>query len=128
MKLGNQDCFNVNCASCPSFKYDRKSFENANIAAAESIKLCNDYGPSCLDEYVNSKLFLTESIIDVTIDKARKTNEWNLLREMIKNTFSSRQNLSSSFLKKGYMLNITLDTQSTTATTSASVTPKSNLP
>ena len=120
--LGDNDCLNVFCTSNRSFIYDRKLLEDANHAAAESIKLCHDYGTSRLDEYVNSRLFVTESILEQIIERCRNTNDWTLYRDLIRNIFSDRQNLSSSFLRKGFMINISLEQRPTSA---ASATSKS---
>lgn len=114
---GNENCLNVHCSSNPSFKYDRTVL-NPNNAAAEAIKLSNDYGSSCLDEFVNSKMFLTETILNQIIEKP---NGLILLNESIQMVFSDRQNLSSSFLQKGFAINISLENE----TTGASVTSKS---
>lgn len=103
-----------------SFKYDRNYVENANNAAAEAIKLSHDYGESYLDDFVNSKMFFTETILDEIIRRRDRT----LLNEFIQNVFSDRQNLSSSFLQKGFPINISLQID---ATSTKSFTSKSKI-
>lgn len=122
--LGNEDCLNVFCSSSSAFKYDRQFIANANNAAAEAIKLSHDYGLSYLDESVNSKMFLTETILKQIVQRCAKNGDWTLLRNHVQSVFSDRQNLSSSFLQKGFPVNTSL--QKDAALVAASATSKSN--
>ncbi|CAF0852396.1 unnamed protein product [Rotaria sordida] len=120
---GNNQCLNIYCSSNSSFKYDRKFFEDPNNAAAEAIKLSHEYGSIYLDEYINSNLFLREENLQQTINKSKEINDWTLLQNLIYSVFSNRQNLSSSFLQKGFPMNISLNNE---ISSSASATAKSN--
>lgn len=120
--IENNQCLNVYCSSCASFKYDRKTFENANNAAAEAIKITHDYGCTYLDEYINSNLFLREDILQQIINRCKEINNWQLLQNLMFSVFSNRQNLSSSFLQKGFPLYISLNNETSP---SASATAKS---
>lgn len=121
--LGNNQCLNVYCASNCSFKYDRKLFTNPNHVAAESIKLTAEYHSAYLDENINSNMFLMEENLLEIINKCKQLNNWDLLRHVIHNVFSNRQNLSSCFLKKGaFVLNLSSNQE--TSTTSSAI-PKS---
>ncbi len=120
--IGNDQCLNVYCSSNSSFKYDRKFFEDANNAAAQAIKLTAEYNSAYLDEYINSNLFLIEENLQQIINKSKELNNWELLQNLIHSVFSNRQNLSSSFLRKGFPLNLSLNNETSFAT---SVTPKS---
>ena len=97
-------------------------FEDPNNVAAEAIKLTHEYGSAYLDEYMNSNLFLIEENLQQTIKKSKEINNWELLQNLIFSVFSNRQYLSSSFLQKGFPINISVNT-STSST--ASATPKS---
>ena len=122
--LGNNQCFNVYCASNSSFKYDRKLFQDRNNVAAEVIKLIAEYNSAYLDEFINSNLFLIEENLREILNKCKELNQWDLLRNVIYNVFSNRQNLSCSFLKKGgFHLNLSSNQQTSLA---SSATPKSN--
>lgn len=119
---GNPECLNVYCSSNSSFKYDRKFFTDVNNAAAEAIKLSHEYGPAYLDEYINSNLFLTDTSLEQLIHRCEQTSNWSLLATVIEKVFSDRQNLSSCFLQKGFLINISLqhETGSTSSATSKS--------
>ncbi|UJR23464.1 hypothetical protein I4U23_026466 [Adineta vaga] len=119
---GNNQCLNVYCSSSSSFKYDREHFKNANNAAAEAVKLIHERGSAYLDEYMNSNLFLIEDNLEQFIKKCKENNNFDLLQKLIHSVFSNRQNLSSSFLRKGFPLNLSPNTD----TSSASATPKSS--
>lgn len=119
---GNNHCLNVYCASNSSFKYDRRLLANPNNAAAEAIKLTADYNSAYLDELMNSNLFLIEENLQQIINKCKEVNNWDLLRNLVHSVFSNRQNLSSSFLQKGFPLNLSLNTDAPSA---SSATPKS---
>lgn len=106
------------------FKYDRNFVKDANNAAAEAIKLAHDYGLSYLDEYMNSNLFLTEANLEQIINKCRNSNDWTALQNLIYSVFSNRQNLSSSFLQKGFYINVSLNNDSSSST---SATAKSKI-
>jgi len=121
--IGNHQCLNVYCASNSSFKYDRKFFEDPNNVAAESIKLTYEYNSAYLDEYMNSNLFLIEENLQQIINKSKELNNWEILQNIIHLVFSNRQNLSSSFLQKGFLINLSINNEISSATTSA--TPKS---
>lgn len=121
---GNGDCSNAYCSSSSSFKYDRSLFTDANKAAAEAIKLSAEYNSAYLDEYMNSKLFLIEDNLQQTIQLCQKSNNCQSLKDVLSTVFSNRQNLSSSFLRKTYPINISLNQEKfSKATTDA--TPKS---
>lgn len=122
--LGNDQCLNIYCSSCSLFKYDRNFVKDANNAAAEAIKLAHDYGLSYLDEYMNSNLFLTEANLEQIINKCRNSNDWTALQNLIYSVFSNRQNLSSSFLQKGFYINVSLNNDSSSST---SATAKSKI-
>ncbi len=119
---GNNQCLNVYCSSNSSFKYERKLFEDPNNIAAEAIKLTHEYGPAYLDEYMNSNLFLIEENLQQTINKSKQLNNWEFLQNLIYSVFSNRQHLSSSFLHKGFPINISLNIDTSSVT---SATPKS---
>jgi hypothetical protein len=121
---GNNQCLNVYCSSSLSFKYNRKLFDDRNNAAAEAIKLTHEYGSAYLDEYINSNLFLREENLQQIINQSKERNNWELLQNLIYSVFSNRQNLSSSFLQKGFSINISLNNQTSSAT---SATPKSKM-
>ena len=98
-------------------------FEDPNNAAAEAIRLATDYHSAYLDESINSNQFLIEESLQQIVNQCQQLNQWDPLRNIIHTVFSNRQNLSSSFLKKGaFPLNLSsnIDTSS-----SASATPKS---
>ena len=122
ISVGNKECLNIYCSSNSSFKYDRKLFEDKNNAAAEAIKLAAEYNSAYLDEFINSKLFLTEELLEQIINRSKESNNWRILTEFIYSIFSNRQNLSSSFLQKGYPINLSLNNDISSAT---SATPKS---
>lgn len=71
---------------------------------------------------MNSNLFLIEDNLQQTINKSKERNNWEFLQNLIYSAFSNRQHLSSSFLKKGFPLNISHNIDSSSAT---SATPKS---
>ncbi|CAF0756173.1 unnamed protein product [Adineta steineri] len=123
---GNNQCLNVYCSSNASFKYDRKLFEDPNNVAAEAITLTHEYGSAYLDEYMNANLFIIEENLIQIINKSKEQNNWRLLQNLIYSVFSNRQNLSSSFLRKGFPLNLSLNTDSSSSFTTNAATPKSN--
>jgi hypothetical protein len=122
--IGNNQCLNIYCSSNALFKYDRKFFEDPNNAAAEAIKLTAEYNSAYLDEYVNSNLFLIEETLQQIINKSKESNNWEILQNFIYSVFSNRQNLSSSFLQKGYLINLPRNHEISSAT---SATPKSKI-
>ena len=71
---------------------------------------------------MNSNLFLIEEKLVQSINRCQQNDNWEQLQNLIFSVFSDRQNLSSSFLRKGFPLNISLDYESSS---SASATPKS---
>lgn len=119
--LGSNQCLNVYCTSNSSFKYDRNIFKDPNKAAVEALRLATDYHSAYLDESINSNQFLMEENLQQII----QSEQWDLLRTVIHTVFSNRQNLSSSFLKKGaFPLNLSSNID--TSSSSASATPKSS--
>ncbi|CAF3302124.1 unnamed protein product [Rotaria socialis] len=122
---GNSQCLNIYCSSNLSFKYDRKLFEDPNNVAAEAIKLAHDYGLAYLDEYMNSNSFLIEENLQQIIMKCKELNNWGLLQKLIYSVFSNRQNLSSSFLRKGFPINSSTNNDISSSKT-ASATAKSH--
>src|SRR5262249_46221829 len=114
------------CSSNSSFKYDRKFFEDRNNVAAESIKLTAEYNSAYLDEYMNLNLFLIEDNLQQIINKSKETNNWERLQNIIFTVFSNRQNLSSSFLQKGYLINLSLNNNNNNISSTTSATPKSH--
>jgi hypothetical protein len=74
---------------------------------------------------MNSNLFLIEENLQQIINKSKESNNWQLLQNLIYSVFSNRQNLSSSFLQKGFLINISLNNEISPTKTTASVTPKS---
>ncbi|CAF2415101.1 unnamed protein product [Rotaria sp. Silwood2] len=120
---GDNQCLNIYCSSNSSFKYNRKFFADPNYAAAEAIKLTHEYGSTYLDEYINSNLFVIEENLQQIINKSKEISNWTLLQNLIYCVFSNRQNLSSSFLQKGFPMNISLNNETSS---SASATAKSN--
>ena len=120
--IGNSQCINVYCSSNKSFKFDRNFLQDPNNAAAEAIKLTYEYGSIYLDEYMNSNLFLIEENLQQIIQKSEETDNWEPLQNLVDSVFSNRQNLSSSFLKKGSPMNISLNNETSLST---SATPKS---
>jgi len=62
----------------------------------------------------------TENNLQELINQCKQTNNWNLLKNSIEFIFSNRLYLSTCFMKKDFLQNISINHQS-----SASVTPKS---
>ncbi|CAF1526298.1 unnamed protein product [Adineta ricciae] len=120
---GDEQCPNVYCSSNPAFKFDRQSLQNPNTAAAQAIHLATEFGSVYLDEFINSNSFLVQDNLEHILTKSKQTNNYDLLQKLIYSVFSNRQNLSSSFLQKGFPLNISQATDQSSITTSA--TPKS---
>jgi hypothetical protein len=120
--IGNEQCLNVYCSSSSSFKYDREHFKNANNVAAEALKLTADHNSAYLDEYINSNLFLIEENLQQIINKSKELNNWSLIQNTIQSVFSNRQNLSSSFLRTSFPINLSVNNDTSSA---QSVTPKS---
>jgi len=65
---------------------------------------------------------LTENNLRELIDQCRTTTDWNLLKNSIEFIFSNRLNLSTSFLKKDFLENISINKQ---FSSTGSATPKS---
>lgn len=71
---------------------------------------------------MNLNLFLSDDNLQQIINKSKESNNWQILQNIILAIFSNRQNLSSSFLQKGFLINISKSNE-TNSTNSA--TPKS---
>ncbi len=65
---------------------------------------------------------LTENNLRELIDQCRTTADWNLLKNSIEFIFSNRSNLSTSFLKKDFLENISINKE---FSSTGSATPKS---
>lgn len=100
-------------------------FKDPNNVAAEAIRLTHDYNSAYLDEIMNLNLFLIEENLQQIVNKCKELDNWQILQNVIYLIFSNRQNLSSSFLQKGFLINISSSTETSTTTTT-SATPKSN--
>ena len=128
--LGNNQCTNIYCRSSSLFKYDDNNFlEDRNKVAAEAIQLLTECAQLCVNDNLvknyeeKSQIKnLTENNLQQLINQCKQINNWNLLKQSIELIFSNRLYLSTSFLKKDYLENLSINQQTTTTT---SATPKS---
>ncbi|CAF0925783.1 unnamed protein product [Adineta steineri] len=123
---GNNQCSNIYCRSCSTCEYDEKMLNDPNKVAAEAIRLCGKHAQLCIDKNMLKTNIeeikirnLTEDYLHELIEQCKKTANWNLLRDEIDIIFSNRLNLSTSFLKKEFLENISVKKESSSSSTTS---------
>ncbi len=131
--IGNRQCSNIYCRSSSAFKYDEKTFsDDRNNIAAEALRLLAQQAQLCVSDDIikdnenkmKIKYFTDENSLRKLINQCEETKNWNLLKDSIHLVFSNRLNLSTSFLKKDFTENISINQISSPT---ASATPKSKI-